>query len=69
VAVVLTVHVAVVEVVDVVLVDDGVVAAARAVRVVVLFGLAVVDDGHGWFSWVCWKASRSTWATCSSVRE
>jgi len=47
VALVLVVHVAIVDVIHMVLVDDGFVAAAGAVGVTVSFGLAVVGDGHG----------------------
>ena len=43
---VLTVHVTVVQVVDVVAVQDGRVPAAGAVRVLVTFGLAVLGGGH-----------------------
>ena len=45
-ALVLVVDVTVVQVVDVVLVDDGLVPAGRAVRVGVALGLAVVSDRH-----------------------
>ena len=46
-ALVLVVHVPVVQVVDVVLVDDGLVAAVGTVGVGVVLGLLVLSDRHG----------------------
>ena len=69
--VVLTMGVAVVEVVGVVVVTDGHVPAVRAVGVaVVMAGMGVVCGGHELVLSCAWMmASLTMWATCSSLSE